>query len=73
MGSGGADGGCTIAGSGSGALGGVPGGSVKGSGTLGAFCGGSIGEGATIGADNVVTRGARIFPGVEIPDGGLRF
>jgi mannose-1-phosphate guanylyltransferase len=32
-----------------------------------------LGEGATIGADNVVTRGARIFPGVEIPDGGLRF
>jgi len=32
-----------------------------------------LGEGVTIGADNVVTRGARIFPGVEIPDGGLRF
>jgi mannose-1-phosphate guanylyltransferase len=32
-----------------------------------------IGEGATIGADNIVTNGARIFPGVEIPDGGLRF
>lgn len=32
-----------------------------------------LGEGVTIGADNVVARGARIFPGVEIPDGGLRF
>ena len=32
-----------------------------------------LGEGVTIGADNVVTRGARIFPGVEIPDGGLKF
>jgi mannose-1-phosphate guanylyltransferase len=36
--------------------------------------GGSVlGEGVTIGADNVVTRGARVFPGVEIPDGGLKF
>jgi DNA gyrase subunit B len=26
-----------------------------------------------IGADNVVTNGARIFPGVELPDGGIRF
>jgi mannose-1-phosphate guanylyltransferase len=32
-----------------------------------------LGEGVTIGADNIVTRGARVFPGVEIPDGGLRF
>jgi mannose-1-phosphate guanylyltransferase len=32
-----------------------------------------LGEGVTIGVDNVVTRGARVFPGVEIPDGGLRF
>jgi mannose-1-phosphate guanylyltransferase len=32
-----------------------------------------LGEGVTIGADCVVTRGARVFPGVEIPDGGLRF
>ena len=32
-----------------------------------------IGEGVTIGADNIVTRGARVFPGVEIPEGGLRF
>lgn len=32
-----------------------------------------LGEGVTIGADCVVTRGARVFPGVEIPDGGLKF
>jgi mannose-1-phosphate guanylyltransferase len=32
-----------------------------------------LGEGVTIGADNVVTHGARVFPGVEIQDGGLRF
>src|SRR4051794_3023386 len=32
-----------------------------------------LGEGVTIGADCMVTRGARIFPGVEIPDGGLTF
>jgi mannose-1-phosphate guanylyltransferase len=32
-----------------------------------------LGEGVTIGADCIVTRGARVFPGVEIPDGGLRF
>jgi mannose-1-phosphate guanylyltransferase len=32
-----------------------------------------IGEGVTIGADCIVSRGARVFPGVEIPDGGLRF
>jgi mannose-1-phosphate guanylyltransferase len=32
-----------------------------------------LGEGVTIGADNVVTAGARVFPGVEIPDGGLKF
>jgi mannose-1-phosphate guanylyltransferase len=32
-----------------------------------------LGEGVTIGADNVVTSGARVFPGVEIPDGGLKF
>ncbi len=32
-----------------------------------------LGEGVTIGADNVVTRGLRIFPGVTIPDGGLKF
>ncbi len=32
-----------------------------------------VGEGVTIGADNVVTRGARVFPGVELPDGALKF
>jgi len=32
-----------------------------------------LGEGVTIGSDNVVTNGARVFPGVSIPDGGLRF
>jgi mannose-1-phosphate guanylyltransferase len=32
-----------------------------------------LGEGVTIGADCIVTRGARVFPGVEIPQGGLRF
>jgi mannose-1-phosphate guanylyltransferase len=32
-----------------------------------------LGEGVTIGADNVVARGARIFPGVVLPDGGIEF
>jgi mannose-1-phosphate guanylyltransferase len=32
-----------------------------------------LGEGVTVGAENVVTNGARISPGVSIPDGGLRF
>jgi mannose-1-phosphate guanylyltransferase len=32
-----------------------------------------LGEGVVIGADNVVTNGARIFPGVELPDGAIRF
>jgi mannose-1-phosphate guanylyltransferase len=32
-----------------------------------------LGEGVTVGAHNVVTRGARIFPGVTVPDGALRF
>ncbi len=32
-----------------------------------------LGEGVTVGADNVVTRGARIFPGVELPDGAIKF
>lgn len=32
-----------------------------------------LGEGVTIGADNTVTHGARIFPGVTLPDGALRF
>jgi mannose-1-phosphate guanylyltransferase len=32
-----------------------------------------IGEGVTIGADNVIAHGARIFPGVALPDGAIRF
>ncbi len=32
-----------------------------------------LGEGVTIGADNIITHGARVFPGVELPDGALRF
>jgi mannose-1-phosphate guanylyltransferase len=32
-----------------------------------------LGEGVTVGADNVITNGARIFPGVELPDGALKF
>jgi mannose-1-phosphate guanylyltransferase len=35
--------------------------------------GAMVGEGVNIGADNVVTRGARLFPGMEVPDGGLAF
>ena len=32
-----------------------------------------LGEGVTIGADNVITHGARVFPGVALPDGAIRF
>jgi mannose-1-phosphate guanylyltransferase len=32
-----------------------------------------IGEGVVLGADNVVSKGARLFPGVELPDGALKF
>ena len=32
-----------------------------------------LGEGVTLGADNVVSMGARIFPGVTLPDGALKF
>ena len=32
-----------------------------------------LGEGVSIGADNVVTRGARIFPGVDLPDRAIEF
>ncbi len=32
-----------------------------------------LGEGVTVGARNVITRGARIFPGVELPDGAIEF
>jgi mannose-1-phosphate guanylyltransferase len=32
-----------------------------------------LGEGVTVGADNVIGRGARIFPGVALPDGAIKF
>jgi len=32
-----------------------------------------LGEGVTIGADNVIANGARISPGVELPDGAIVF
>lgn len=32
-----------------------------------------LGEGVIVGADNVITRGARIFPGVTLPDGAIDF
>jgi mannose-1-phosphate guanylyltransferase len=32
-----------------------------------------VGEGVMIGAENVIDRGARIFPTVALPDGALRF
>ena len=32
-----------------------------------------LGEGVTVGADNVIARGARIFPGVNLPDGAIEF
>jgi len=32
-----------------------------------------LGEGVTVGADNVITHGARIFPGVTLPDGAIEF
>jgi mannose-1-phosphate guanylyltransferase len=32
-----------------------------------------IGAGATIGPDNVLAAGARIFPGVELPEGAIKF
>lgn len=35
--------------------------------------GAMLGEGVIIGADNVIARGARLFPGMEVPDGGLAF
>jgi len=39
-----------------------------------AITGGAVlGEGVGIGADNVVTRGARIFPGVQLPDSAIKF
>ncbi|MDP2710152.1 MAG: NDP-sugar synthase [Solirubrobacteraceae bacterium] len=35
--------------------------------------GAMLGEGVMIGADNVIAHGARLFPGLEVPDGGLVF
>jgi mannose-1-phosphate guanylyltransferase len=32
-----------------------------------------LGEGVTVGADNVIACGARIFPGVELSDGAIKF
>jgi mannose-1-phosphate guanylyltransferase len=32
-----------------------------------------LGEGVTLGADNAIAGGARIFPGVTIPDGAIKF
>jgi mannose-1-phosphate guanylyltransferase len=32
-----------------------------------------LGEGVTIGSDNVIAHGARIFPGVALPDGAIKF
>jgi mannose-1-phosphate guanylyltransferase len=32
-----------------------------------------LGEGVKIGAGNILAAGARIFPGVELPDGAIRF
>jgi mannose-1-phosphate guanylyltransferase len=32
-----------------------------------------LGEGVTVGSENIVTHGARIFPGVSLPDGALKF
>jgi len=32
-----------------------------------------LGEGVTVGAENVISNGARIFPGVQLPDGAMKF
>lgn len=32
-----------------------------------------LGEGVTVGADNTIAGGARIFPGVALPDGAIKF
>lgn len=32
-----------------------------------------LGEGVTIGADNVLANGMRVFPGVSLPDGAIKF
>jgi mannose-1-phosphate guanylyltransferase len=45
--------------------------------SVGAHChigaGVVLGAGVKLGADNVLTAGARIFPGVELPDGAIKF
>ena len=32
-----------------------------------------LGEGTTVGADNVLAHGIRVYPGVALPDGAIRF
>jgi mannose-1-phosphate guanylyltransferase len=32
-----------------------------------------LGEGVSVGSDNVLTAGARLFPGVQLPDGAIKF
>jgi mannose-1-phosphate guanylyltransferase len=32
-----------------------------------------LGEGVTVGADNTIAGGARVFPGVALPDGAIKF
>ena len=32
-----------------------------------------LGQGVSLGAGNIVSNGARIFPGVSLPDGAIRF
>jgi mannose-1-phosphate guanylyltransferase len=50
----------------------VAGGCRVGAGTR--ISGGAVlGEGVTVGAENVITNGARLFPGVDLPDGALQF
>jgi mannose-1-phosphate guanylyltransferase len=50
----------------------VAGGCHVGAGTK--ITGGAVlGNGVRVGAHNVITRGARIFPGVELPDGAIEF
>lgn len=45
--------------------------------TIGSGChigtGVVVGDGVRIGSDNVLAAGARIFPGVELPDGAIKF
>jgi hypothetical protein len=32
-----------------------------------------LGEGVTVGAGNVLTRGVRVFPQTDLPDGAITF